>query len=122
MTKECNCLPLKQILSCPFKTSENTRFFSKFLGCQPQRLTGRHWSQQESWGVSVLGSQALPSSAWREIICFRSHILLSTQDFVPAELGDAMCYPVLPGGLSMIEAEGSFPGVPGIPQVKCLAW
>lgn len=32
MTEECNCLPLKQILSCPFKTCENTQFFQNFFG------------------------------------------------------------------------------------------
>jgi len=41
--------------------------------------------------------------------CFPSHVLLSTQEFVPAGLGDAVCYPVL-----VTQAEGNFPGVPAV--------
>lgn len=56
MTEECNCLPLKQILRYPFKTSENTHFFQNFwvfsLGdlLASTGISGSPWVQ-ECWAV-----------------------------------------------------------------------
>lgn len=50
MTEECNCLRLKQILSCPFKTSENTQFFQNFFRTG-FTASETYWPGLESAGV-----------------------------------------------------------------------
>lgn len=106
MTEECNCLPLKQIPSCPFKTSENMHFFFKISGVSASATC---WPVLESAGVlecKVLDSRAVPLSACKQMIsllvgnCFPTYILPFTQEFVPVELGHAECCAVLLGALS----------------------
>lgn len=100
MTEECNCLPLKQILNCPFETSESMLFFQNFVrtGFTAQET---YWPALESLGkragqpgVSFQWLHTNGLSPWSKL--FPS--LPSTQDFVPAGLGHAVCYPWPWGG------------------------
>lgn len=115
MTEECNCLALKQIPSCPFKTSENMLFFFKISGVS---ALATYWPALESAGVlegKVLDIQAMPLSASKKMISllvgnfFPTCIFPFTREFVPAELGHAVPFSFAGGAPVSKHQVRSFP-------------
>lgn len=133
MTEECNCLPLKQILNCPFETSESMLFFQNFVrtGFTAQEA---YWPALESLGERA-GRPGVPFqwlhtdglSPWSKL--FPS--LPSTQDFVwespPCILlqgfanmaGAAVVSPALCSGDVALSSQARSPGFPSGRPAPC---
>lgn len=119
MTEECNCLPLKQILSCPFKTCENTQLFQNFWGFSlgdllaSTRVSGSPWVQ-ECWTVD----HCLPVRGNRWSLSLQGIVFPATSFFpprsFPSRIGGCRVLPSAPGWV-VTQAEGNLPGVPAVP-------
>lgn len=118
MTEECNCLPLKQIPSCPFKTSENMHFFQNFWGFSLRKLLASTGVSRSPWVQSAgqLGTafkclHADDLSPGGELF---SHLHPSFHPGVcPSRIG-ACCVQPSAAGWVVSRAETPLPGVPAM--------